>query len=121
VNPLRGLLDAGLRPGVDFCEHAVELSGRGRLVSTRHISQCPVCLRRWRVTEAELQPWMPMEHEQAVRAVLNMAAVFALDERDERYRPFYAHLARCPECERRLADLTSGIALVTRQPAGLNL
>jgi len=102
----RALLERGLIQGVDFCSHAVRLSAIGRVVAAEHLARCAVCLRRWRVTEAELQPWAPMEHDSAQVLIPEMAAAFASPERGETYRPFYAHVARCAECERRLAELT---------------
>ena len=109
----RRLIQIGLLPGVDFCTHAVELNSHGRVVRPEHQAACAVCLRRWRVTEAELQGWQSLTHDGAERIVPDMAADFASAERDERYRPFYAHLARCAECERRLAELTFDQTLST--------
>jgi hypothetical protein len=122
----RALVEAGLLPGVDFCRHALRCTARGRLVGPRHLAACAVCLRRWRVTEAELQGWRPMTHERAQRVMEDVAAAFAGADRDEVYRPFYAHVARCGACERRLAELTfdrtpataAGCAAVTGGPAG---
>jgi hypothetical protein len=100
------LVEEGLLPGVDFCPHALQLNGLGRVPSAEHLLGCQVCLRRWRIVEAGLQGWEPMPHPQAVRTVDAMAAAFASPERKEDFRPFYAHLARCEVCERRLAELT---------------
>jgi 5-formyltetrahydrofolate cyclo-ligase len=102
----QALGELGLMPGVDVCAHALELSARGQVVGREHLSRCAVCLRRWRLTEAELQPWTPMDHDEAAGIMTEMAAVFGFNERGERYRPFYAHVARCPACERHLARLT---------------
>jgi hypothetical protein len=98
--------ELGLLPGVDFCAYAVELNDHGSVVDADHLASCAVCLRRWRVTEAELQPWAPMDHERAADILPEMAGIFGRSERDDRYRPFYAHIAQCSECERRLARLT---------------
>ena len=110
-----GLREQGLLAGVDFCVHALELSEQGRVVDAAHLATCAVCVRRWRVTEAELQPWVPMDHEQAAAIMPDMARAFGIGVRDERYRPFYAHIARCPDCERRLARLTFDQPVVARQ------
>jgi hypothetical protein len=105
------LLAQGLLPGVDYCEHALEVSEAGRLPDSEHVLGCAVCLRRWRVTEAELQGWEPMTHDAAIATVGPMAAMFSLSERDETYRRFYAHLATCLECEQRFAELTFDLAV----------
>jgi len=109
----------GLLVGVDFCAHALELSEQGRVVEAAHLTTCAVCVRRWRVTEAELQPWAPMGHEPAADIIPDMARAFGLSERDERYRPFYAHLARCPDCERQLARLTFDQPVFARETSVL--
>lgn len=100
------LIEAGLLPDIDFCRKALALSASGRLPDARHLSKCAVCLRRWRVTEAEAQGWLPMGHPAAAGAMRAMAAAFGSSERDDRYRAFYAHMAGCEACERRLAELT---------------
>jgi hypothetical protein len=105
------LLEQGLLPGIDYCRHAVELSTRGRVPDAGHLLGCPVCLRRWRVTEAGIQGWQPMDHDQAIDGVTAMAELFATQERSGAYRGFYAHLASCTECERRLAELTFDASL----------
>ena len=115
----RRLHELGMVAGVDFCEHALERSDEGRVVEAAHLATCAVCLRRWRVTEAELQPWVPMDHEQAAAILPNMADAFGSSERDGRYRPFYAHLAQCPECERRLARLTYFLSVRVPEEAAL--
>jgi len=108
------LIEAGLLPGIDFCEHALEESTRGRVVLPEHQAACAVCTRRWRVTEAELQGWAPMTHFHAERAMGDMAGVFTSSARGSVYRPFYAHLARCSACERQLAELTFDLAAPDR-------
>lgn len=100
------LIEAGLLPDIDFCRKALALGASGRPPAARHVSRCAVCLRRWRVTEAELQGWLPMNHAAAAGLMRAMAAAFASAERDDRYRAFYAHLAGCDACERRFAELT---------------
>ena len=100
------LRDQGLLPGIDYCSHAVELSTRGRVPEAAHLLGCPVCLRRWRVTEAGIQGWQPIDHDRAVEALGGMAERFPSPERDDSYRAFYAHIATCPACEKRLAELT---------------
>ena len=100
------LVASGLLPDIDFCTHALELSTRGRLVGAEHRATCAVCHRRWRVEEARLQPWRPMVHERAAALIPDMAAAFTSDGRAGHYRSFYAHVARCADCERRLAELT---------------
>jgi hypothetical protein len=100
------LIEAGLLPDIDFCRKALALSANGRVPDAKHLSTCAVCLRRWRVTEAELQDWLPMGHAAASELMRAMAAVFGSSERGDRYHAFYAHLAECDECERRLAELT---------------
>jgi hypothetical protein len=102
----QSLIEAGLLPGIDFCRQALSWSAVGRLPGTRHLRRCAVCLRRWRVTEAELQGWPAMAHVRAAAILPDMAASFALADRNEHYRPFYAHVARCASCEHRLAELT---------------
>jgi hypothetical protein len=115
----RALADEGLTPGIDFCLHALEARDRCEVVQPAHLAGCAVCLRRWRVTEAELQPWPPMAHGHATAIMLEMAAAFGSVERGDAYRPFYAHVARCPECERRLARLTFDHPLPARERAAL--
>jgi hypothetical protein len=95
-----------LLAGVDFCEHARELADRGRVIEPGHLAVCAVCARRWRVTEAKLQAWAPLDHDEAAAIMPAMAEAFESAERDGRYRPFYAHLARCPTCEHEFARLT---------------
>ena len=72
---------------------------------------CPVCLRRWRVLEAGLQGWPPMSHDAAGRVMSDMARAFVSRRRDDRYRSFYAHLARCMACEDDLAYLSFDAAI----------
>src|SRR5215467_14061797 len=102
----RALIRAGLIPGRDFCAHALELSEHGRVPAPEHLTTCRVCIRRWRVTEAEFQGWIAMSHECSLAVLPGMAATFTSPERPEPYRAFYGHLARCAECERQLAKLT---------------
>ena len=110
----QGLVERGLLPDVDFCRHAVRL-GDG-LPDPAHVRACPVCLRRWRVSEAALQGWVPMSHRQAIALVPRMAAGFSSAERPAGYSAFYAHLAGCRRCESALADLT--VDLPPPPPAG---
>jgi hypothetical protein len=100
------LIEAGLLPDIDFCRKALALSANGRVPDAKHLSTCAVCLRRWRVTEAELLGWQAMGHAVAVDVMREMATAFPSAERDDRYRAFYAHVAVCGDCERRLAELT---------------
>lgn len=109
----RALIRAGLVEGRDFCAHALELSQHGRVPAPEHLTTCRVCIRRWRVTEAEFQGWTAMSHECALAVLPRMAAIFTSPERPEPYRAFYGHLARCAGCERQLAKLT-----VTRPEPG---
>lgn len=118
VDRERVLIRAGLLPGRDFCRHALALSARGRVPGLGHLRACPVCTRRWRVTEAELQGWVPMAHDRAQAVLGRMAAIFTVPERDEPYRPFYAHLARCAACERELGRLTTPGEPQAVRPAG---
>jgi hypothetical protein len=112
----RALVERGLLPGLDFCVRALRSSTRGRVVGAKHLATCAVCLRRWRVTEAELQGWMPMPHDRAASVMADMAAAFAVTDRNDAYRPFYAHVARCNRCERRLAELTFDVELAAHGP-----
>lgn len=102
----QALIEAGLLPGIDFCRYALKRSAAGRVPLAKHVQRCPVCLRRLWVTEAELQGWPPMMHVEAVAILPEMADAFGHAVRDERYQSFYAHVARCAGCERRLAELT---------------
>ncbi len=110
------LLDEGLLPNIDYCPHALRLADRGHLPRARHVGTCPVCLRRWRITEADLQGWAEMTHRRATALMSRMANAFATADRDERYRSFYAHLASCNRCEHRFAELTFDAAVSLPQP-----
>ncbi len=110
------LVEQGLLPDVDFCRHALGLGDR--LPDPAHLQSCPVCLRRWRVTEAALQGWEPMSHRRAAARVRRMASAFTASERTPDYRPFYAHLADCRRCERALAELTFDLEPRPPDPPG---
>lgn len=95
--------------GIDVCQEALELARKGELVSIEHLSICPICQRRFTIVRADTEGWTPISHQRATELMETMVANFVRNEEvaKEDRTGFYAHLAKCEDCE---GDFASMIA-----------
>ena len=86
------------------CAHALDTAGA--LPDPATIAGCPICWRRWRLAEARLRGWLPLDAATARPLLDRMAAEAAagVDADPALSEGFYAFLAGSPDDE---ADFTA--------------
>lgn len=94
--------DRGRLAGIEVCDEERERSMAGELVSDEHLARCPVHRRRWRMLQAALSGWKPLDADafwQAFDRVMRTFAEGSEDETDPLTRGFFAYVARDGEAE----------------------